>query len=705
MRVPNLRLSPTVLGVALYAAIRPDAFAQGSELASATLPAVTVTETQTSDALPATAPGGKTARGARLGFLGNRSILDTPFNITAYTAELARDQGARTLADVLMNDPSVQFTSNSGHLVENFTIRGQAVAAGDIALNGTYGLLPTQHVPIEFVERVELLKGPNALVGGLSPSGGVGGMINLVPKRAASTPLTEITTSYSSPGYGQVHADLGRRFGQEQRLGLRVNAVKGTGETGVQDQKKGREFLSLGLDYQLDRGAVTVDAYHSTESISNGSPGMYQMTMLGKIVAPPASDSNMFRGTHSSEQASGAVVRGEYRLQPSLTAYASLGASNSSTQGLIFGTRVILKNTAGDATGYIYDITNVVHARTAEAGLKGDFHTGAIAHQVNLSASVMTYDYWLANTALTGYAQNIYNPVTPTFPAAPSNVPKTREDVMSGLAVADTMHLLDDRVIATIGGRLQKVEQKLSAYSESAFSPAAAIVVKPWGPDTSLYANYVEGLSPGTTVGVGYANTGESFAPFKTRQAEVGVKLDRAGFSHTFSLFRMEQPSVVTTATNAQSMDGKQRNEGFEWNFSGQLLPSLTLLGGYARSDARYLRNATATVTGKNVIGVPDQALTVGGEWRTPVAGLSVNGRVTHTGKQWLDTANTLQLPSWNRVDLGASYRTVISGKPVTLRAYVENVANRNYWAGVFSTGFATLSSPRTARLSATVAF
>jgi iron complex outermembrane receptor protein len=656
------------------------------------------------------------ATGARLGMLGNTGVMDAAFNITAFTTEQIADQGARTVADVLANDPSVRFTSNSGHMVENFTIRGFDLASNDIALNGLYGLLPAQHVAVEFVERIELLKGPNALLGGMSPNGNVGGMVNLVPKRAGNTPLTELTTSYSSGSYGQVHLDVARRLGAEQRLGVRFNGVYGQGETGVDGQEKGRRLGAVALDYRGDGWKLALDAYANKETIDNGSPGMYDLaSRVGRIVTPPDADSNMFRGTEGRSESNGIAVRADVDLTRDISAYATFGVAESNSHGLLFGTRVVVTNANGTANGFVYNLANIAHARTAEAGLKAALQTGGIKHTLTAAVSTIQYEYWNANVARTGWTQNIYNPVTPPFPAGPTTVPQTRDDEYSGLAVADTLHFFDDKLLLTLGARLQDVEQynpatpAVSRYEKSTVTPALAVVYKPWGEQVSFYGNYIEGLSPGTTVGVGYTNTGTALSPYKTQQTELGLKLRHGEFSHTFSLFRITKPSAIdiTNSDGSKTLaaDGEQLHRGFEWNVSGRLLPTLSLLGGYAYTKAEYERAATAALTGKQVIGVPTQALVLGADWQTPLRGLSLNGRVTRTGEQWLNQANTLRLPAWTRVDLGAKYDTVVASLPVVLRAAVENVEDKNDWVGVFGNGFATLSSPRTVRVSATVSF
>ncbi|WP_188078399.1 STN domain-containing protein, partial [Aquicoccus porphyridii] len=122
------------------------------------------------ETLPAEYAGGQVARGARLGMLGNADVMDAPFSITSYTARTIEQQQARSVADLLQaNDPSVRVVGGRGDLVDSYTIRGFSVQNADVAFNGLYGLLPSWRVPIEFAERVEVLKGPNALLGGISP--------------------------------------------------------------------------------------------------------------------------------------------------------------------------------------------------------------------------------------------------------------------------------------------------------------------------------------------------------------------------------------------------------------------------------------------------------------------------------------------------------------------------------------------------------
>ncbi|MBK5649927.1 MAG: TonB-dependent receptor plug domain-containing protein, partial [Acinetobacter sp.] len=77
-----------------------------------------------------------------LGPLGNKKIIDTPFSITSYSEQLIENQQAKTVAEVLKNDPAIRITTNQGHLNENFKIRGFDVNHEDMNYNGFFGVAP-----------------------------------------------------------------------------------------------------------------------------------------------------------------------------------------------------------------------------------------------------------------------------------------------------------------------------------------------------------------------------------------------------------------------------------------------------------------------------------------------------------------------------------------------------------------------------------
>lgn len=207
--------------------------------------------------------------------------MDTPFNVTSYSAELIESQQAHTIGDVLSNDSSVRFSTSSGHAYENFRIRGFDLNHNDLTL----GLMPIGRPPVEMVERVEVLKGPSALFSGMSPSRAVGGSVNLVPKRAGKDPITRSSLEYQSESQFGVTLDLARRFGEHMVWGLRVNGVLCDDDTELSGQSKEREVLSAALDFRNHRSNASLDAYYSNESFKGGTPAMFWFTST--VLAAP----------------------------------------------------------------------------------------------------------------------------------------------------------------------------------------------------------------------------------------------------------------------------------------------------------------------------------------------------------------------------------------------------------------------------------
>ncbi len=712
----KLRLNAVVLAL-MAASASSAAMAQATPQAAgkaegeaATLPQVTVRDRYEREDLPVLAPGRKAARGARLGILGATAIVDAPVHVNAYTRELAEDWSAFSLQDVLENDAAVVFTTNKGHLLQNFNLRGLDVTAMDIATNGLYGIAPANSVPIEMFERVEVMRGPNVLLSGMPPASSVAGSVNMVTKRALSQPIADLTLTYGSHSYAQLHADVGKRFGPEQRLGLRFNGVYGSGDMGAKDESQTRRVGAVALDYLGDRARFSLDAYSSVNKIDGGSPGMFSflgsaaIPGVGTLLSPPRGDVNMFRGSHGKYDNSGLLARAEVDFSRSWQGYFAVGGSEAEGKGLLFGTRAIVTGADGTTRGAIYHVHTKSERRTAEAGVIGKFDTGSVQHRLQLSFNVLKHKEGTVNTPCNYcYTTNMYEPTIPTFPGEPVWNAYTTENEFRSLAVADVMSFADDRVLLTVGARHQTVKTPMvngvsSGYSESRLSPMAAVVLRPWGDDLSLFANYTQGLEPGRVVAPGFANADESLPPMRTKQGEIGVKLQSGQITHTFSTFQIQKPSIVTSGTY-QVVDGEQRLRGLEWSAFGKISPTLSLLGGVEYIKSRQIN------TGLENYGVPKLRTRIGLDWDTPLHGLKVGGRVLHTGSQWADSGNRLRVPSWNRLDLMASYSTRIGATPVRFNASVENATGKKYWIGIFNDGFVMPGAPRTFRLSATVSF
>ncbi|WP_137174214.1 TonB-dependent siderophore receptor [Massilia sp. HP4] len=727
MTTPRLTFTPAALAAALL--VSQTALAQQAEPnnddAIQTV-VITASADASAQGLPAAYAGGQVARGGRLGLLGNVDIMDTPFNSTNYTHALIQDQQARSVADVVQNDPSVRVARGFGNYQELYMIRGFAVGSDDTAYNGLYGLLPRQFVATELMERVEVLRGAHSFINGAAPAGGsIGGSINILPKRAPNQELSEVTLGVETGGQGYGAIDLGRRFGEQGRAGVRVNIAHRNGDTAVDREKRELSVYSLGFDYRGRGYRLSADVGHQDHQLSNARPSVDLALGLPMIAAPEGDHNFAQPWTVSNERHTFGTVRAEIDLGADAVAWAAGGLRNGQEFNVLAGFDVNAVN--GDGTMSRFDNIRKDQVRTGEVGVRGQLRTGAVKHTLSASASAFhsTSRNAFGMSDFAGFASNIYTPrdvAPPPANAWPSggdmnNPLVTGKAILSSLAIADTMSFMDDKVLVNVGVRHQRLKDygyandtgiENAGYEESENTPFAAIVYK-LRKDVSVYANYSEGLQRGPEAsGVGIVNSGTKFAPYVSRQREAGIKYDSGRYGLTAAVFTTSQPSAYVE-NNVFGVFGEQRNRGLELSVFGTPLRGLKLLGGLTLLDAEQRITRAGENQGKDAIGVPQTQLNIGADWNVPgVDGLSLNARTVYTSKQYADGANLQKLPSWTRLDLGATYNTRFMDRDLTLRARVDNVTDKNYWAsagGYPGAGYLVLAAPRSVVVSATVGF
>ena len=698
--------------------------------------------TGTLGAPPAPYAGGQVASGGSLGLLGNRSVMDTPFNQTSYTAELIQNQQARTIRDVLINDPSVRVIQAAGGGADGLFIRGFYYDSGDYALNGLSGIAPYYSTAANFIERVEVLKGPSAVLNGMtvggtgvSSAGAVGGSVNLVTKHAADVDITQLTTTYASKSQFGEQIDVSRRYGEHKEWGVRLNQTYSNGNTPWNRQTDELGNVALALDYRGETVRAAVDIGYQADVLD---PPLRFFTVGSTVIpSPPKAGTNFqvpWAYYHPTDFFS--TVKGEVDVTDWMTAYAAFGYHDSNIN-YAYPSPIISNAVAGATTsppgafqlGGLRSTPGMgketYETLAGEAGVRMNADLGPVNHAVNVGYSITdrTYNQRLLTPSSGAIYWNLYT--------EPTNIPKpnfttlalsqaTNVDLWS-VGVSDTMSMWDKRLQFTVGVRRQTAGSSVTNYltpsssrpeqDASVWTPAYAVVVKPVE-HVSLYANYIEGLQTPYVVSGNFQNIGTVFPPGQTKQAEAGIKIDAGRITTTLSGFDISQPSIISVqlagdAKPSQLLNGRQRNRGIELNVFGEVAPSIRLLGGVAMIHGVQEQAALASNNGKNAVGVPGVTANIGAEWDTPfVRDLTLTSRVVYTASQYVDVANTMMLPEWTRVDLGARYTFTSpwNGKPIVVRASIENVFNKAYWASAYS-GVITLGAPRTYLVSTTFNF
>lgn len=661
--------------------------------------------------------GGQVARGGKVGLLGNLDYMNMPFSETTYTEKFIKDQQARTLTDALASDPTVRSGWPDGNVFDDrLVIRGIQVTNTDFGFGGIFGILPGQ-TDMTGVERIEVFRGPTAFLNGALPNA-VGGTVNIVPKRATSEPITQASALYMSDSRFGGSADVGRRFGPDDSLGLRANATYTSGSTSVSRQTAERLALTLGFDYRSDSTRLDADIGYLQRDIGQFRGGMFLAAGIQLPPAPYARNSSYQPWERLQGDELYGALRFEHDITPDVTGFLKIGAKRGNLTTVFFNQNIINYNgnTTTLSAGQFLQNNEVL---SAQAGVRARFATGGVSHEAALAGDYRKTMTWTFNNPLAiSQTSNIYGPTiisAPNLFGLRQDAPLTSDSVHTSIGLVDMLTFWQERAQIILGTRLQRLQTaNYSAITglptqgndQSVMTPSVGFVVKPL-PELALYGNYIEGLQQGPTAGAGLRNAGETFPPFVARQFEIGAKVDFGNFGATLSAFQINQPSsFVDFAGNMLVTDGQQRNRGIEFMMFGEPLAGLKVLGGFTLLEATLTNTAGGLANGNTPVGTSPFQLALSLDWDTPfVKGLGLSGRVVHVGPVYLNTANTQSAPPWTRFDLGVRYtfERPFDSKPISLRANVINLFDANYW--IATNAFFAQNQPRTFLLSLSADF
>ena len=647
--------------------------------------------------------GGQVAAGSRVGILGNKANLENPYSTTSYTNKFIQDKQARSVADVLKNDPTVRVARGFGNFQEAYFMRGFITNSDDILYNGLYGLLPRQYIASEMFERVDVQRGASAFLNGMAPGGGsIGGTIALMPKRAPQEDLNRLNIGYSSSERTNVGADISRRFGDNKEFGVRLNVAHTEGESEIDHDNARNTVFHLGLDWKGEQARVSADLGYQKNNLSGTRPSVTLFGVSSVPAAPKATSNWAQRWTYSDERDVFGTVRAEYDFLPNLTGYAAYGFRDGKEENVL--ANLTVQNVNGDGKEYRFDNArrNIIH--TGEVGVKGSFATGAVDHEVVLAAN--RYQEKRKNAYVMDwkntFATNLYHPTFISSIAYSANALKGNDlsspalqhrATLNSVAIGDTLSVLDKKLQVTLGARWQQIVSRDFAYNtgveggyynDSRISPSVGVVYR-IQPELSIYGNYIESLAQGDTAPSTAVNRGETQKPYTSKQKEIGIKYEsQSGFGTSIALFSTEKPRGYLDSNNYYTTKGKDRHNGAEINVYGQITSNIRLLGGVTFLQAKQRKTGSNTTEGKYTIGVPKFQGNLGLEYDVrALEGLTLESRITYTGSSYADSQNTLKVKGWTKIDVGARYIAMIGNTPITLRARIDNLTNKKYWESV----------------------
>jgi iron complex outermembrane recepter protein len=202
--------------------------------------------------------------------------------------------------------------------------------------------------------------------------------------------------------------------------------------------------------------------------------------------------------------------------------------------------------------------------------------------------------------------------------------------------------------------------------------------------DAALYASYTRGLEESGIAPETANNRGEALPASITQQVDAGLRYKvTPQITLIAGVFEVKKPFFERDARNIFTNVGDVSHKGFEFSFSGQIAPGLTVVTGAMLLKARVAGGPAATgVIGPIPAARPNRIvrLTVQygpKEWR----GFSINGGVSHDGRMYANRTNTLRLDSLTTFDVGARYNFTLYGHATSLRTQVQNVTNVWQWS------------------------
>lgn len=634
-------------------------------------------------------------------------LIDVPQTISVISRELIDDQGVTSLGEALRHVAGVSLGQGEGHR-DQITLRGQNSTA-DFFVDGIRD--DAQYYrPLYNVERIEVLKGANAMIFG---RGGGGGVINRVSK-APEYDRTRAALSSSVDTFGAwaIAADLGAPL--SDTVGTRFNATYETFDSHRQDF--GGHFLGFTPTIGAQLGdatslTLTYEYVEDRRTTDRGVPSQDGLPLTGY--------GNTFFGSpeinHSEVTAHLVHGRIDHAFTDNLKANLSLQfADYDKFYGNVYaGSAVSASNTLTLAA---YNSSTDRQNLIGQGNLIWAGQTGSIGHTLlvgfeagDQSTLADRRNASFPSGATVTLAERITVP-TVTFPNTPSSA--SQSDVTFWSVYAQDQIDLGDHVKIVGGLRFDRftisstnlVSNLPGKRSDSKWSPRVGLIVKPQE-NLSLYTSYAKSFLPqsGDQFAVLDA-TSEALAPEEFENLEAGVKWDVTdALAVTAAVYRLDRNN--TRATDPISgnavLSGKSRTQGIELSLVGRVTDKLDISLGYALQDGEIRATTTAAPAGRPLAQLPRHQASAWGRYNfSKRFGLGLG--LIHQSSQFATISNAVRLHAFTRIDAAAYYDLTDA---VTLQLNVENLTDTDYFPAAHTDNNISTGRPLNAKVTLRMKF
>ncbi len=634
-------------------------------------------------------------------------LRDVPQSVSTISRSAISDLSMQNMADVVRLIPGVAMGQGEGHR-DQPTIRGNSSTA-DFFVDGVRD--DVQYFrDLYNVERVEALRGSNAMVFG---RGGGGGVLNRVTKEPQWTPLHEVVLEAGSFGNKRASLDLDQTL--SDAVASRFNGMferSGGFRDDVTLRRAGvNPTLAIAPGARGTKVALGYEYFTDTRTVDRGIP-----SFAGR---PIETDVSTFFGDPSASQSdlsahvATVTVTRDLGGGLKLRNRALYGHYDKFYQNIFPG--------AVDAAGEQVTITAYNSATLRrnlfnQTDLTYQVRTGALRHTllVGLEAGRQSTD----NVRNTGYFDNtamsivvpVANPtVSPVVTFRPS-ASDANNHVVNGVGsvYAQDQLTLSDQWQVVAGLRYERFDVRLHnnrtdatlSRADEMISPRVGVVFKPVAL-LSFYASHsVSSLPSAGDQFSSLTDVSKALEPEQFRNYEVGAKWDVGDrLALTAAAYRLDRSRTSApdpTEPGRIVQTGSQRTKGFELGVTGHLTPVWEVIGAYANQDAVITSTTIAAPAGARVPLVPRNTLSLWNRFQvTNRFGFGIGA--DHRAEAFTAIDNAVKLPSFVEFN-GALYLTV--ARNLRVQAYLENLTGVRYYASAHNNNNITPGSPRAIRLT-----
>ncbi len=648
-----------------------------------------------------------TARRSTTATRTDAQIRDVPQAMTVLGRDLIDDQAMQGMADVVRYVPGITMGQGEGHR-DAPTIRGQSTTA-DFFADGVRD--DAQYFrDLYNIERVEALKGPNAMVFG---RGGGGGVINRVTKEAKWMPTRAFALVGGSFDHRRATVDLGDGFGrtvagringmiEDSRLFRDATELERHGVNPTATILAGSTVLKIAYEYFADRRTVNrgIPSFR-------GAPAPAPIeTFFGD---PNASRSRlvMHAGSATIEREWGALsLRNRSRIVRYDKFYQNVfpGAVSDA------GTEVSLSayNNGTDRRS-LFNQTDLVYT-IGSGRLRQTFLVGAeLSSQRSDNYRATGFFDGTSTSMLVPFASPTVSP-TVEYVQRPADA-NNRVDADVVAFYAQNQLSLGSHWQAIVGVRYDRFDLNFHdnrggedlTRLDAMVSPRVGLVYKPVEP-VSIYGSYSVSHLPGS--GDQFASltpTTHALEPEGFTNREVGLKWDlRPALSLTAAWYRLDRTNTAAPDPNSTTrlvQTGRQRSTGYEIGLAGNVAAAWQIAAGYASQKSTIMSQTSSAEVGAIVPLVPRETFSLWNRYQV-VRRLGAGVGVIHQTRMFAAIDNTVTLPGFTRVDAAAF---VTLSPSLRAQLNIENVLDERYFPTSHGNNNIGPGAPRTLLFSLAV--